>query len=96
MRIGDVDVRDIPQRALMERVAFVFQNERLFKQSIADNIRAARPGATHAEVEAAAHAAQCDDNRGEAARRAGHRGGRRRRAPCPAASGSAWPWPAPS
>ena len=61
VRIGDVDVRDIPQRALMERVAFVFQNERLFKQSIADNIRAARPGATHAEVEAAAHAAQCDD-----------------------------------
>ena len=61
VRIGDVDVRDIPQRALMERVAFVFQNERLFKQSIADNIRAARPGATRAEVEAAAHAAQCDD-----------------------------------
>ena len=61
MRIGDVDVRDIPQRALMERVAFVFQNERLFKQSIADNIRAARPSATRAEVEAAAHAAQCDD-----------------------------------
>ena len=61
VRIGDVDVRDIPQRALMERVAFVFQNERLFKQSIADNIRAARPSATRAEVEAAAHAAQCDD-----------------------------------
>ena len=61
VRIGDVDVRDIPQRALMERVAFVFQNERLFKQSIADNIRAARPGATRAEVEAAASAAQCDD-----------------------------------
>ena len=61
VRIGDVDVRDIPQRALMERVAFVFQNERLFKQSIADNIRAARPGATRAEVEAAARAAQCDD-----------------------------------
>ena len=61
VRIGDVDVRDIPSARLMERVAFVFQNERLFKQSLADNIRAARPDATRAQVEAAAHAAQCDD-----------------------------------
>lgn len=61
VRVGGVDVRDIPQAELMERVAFVFQNDRLFKQSLADNIRAARPSATRAEVEAAAHAAQCDD-----------------------------------
>ena len=61
VRIGDVDVRDIPSARLMERVAFVFQNERLFKQSLADNIRAARPDATRAQVEAAAPAAQCDD-----------------------------------
>lgn len=59
--VGGVDVRFIPQAELMERVAFVFQNDKLFKQSLLDNIRAARPEATREEVEAAAHAAQCDD-----------------------------------
>lgn len=59
--VGGVDVRDIPQHELMEQVAFVFQNNRLFKQSLADNICAARPDATREEIEAAAHAAQCDD-----------------------------------
>lgn len=61
VRIGGVDVRDIPLSSLMDRVAFVFQNDRLFKQSLADNIRAARPDATCEEVEAAARAARCDD-----------------------------------
>ena len=61
VRIGGVDVRDIPLSSLMDRVAFVFQNGRLFKQSLADNIRAARPDATRGEVEAAARAARCDD-----------------------------------
>lgn len=61
VRVGGVDVRNILQTELMERVAFVFQNDRLFKQSVAANIQAARPGATREEVVAAAHAAQCDD-----------------------------------
>ena len=61
VRVGGADVRDIPVSELMAQVAFVFQNDRLFKSSLADNIRAARPSATRAEVEAAAHAAQCDD-----------------------------------
>lgn len=59
--VGDADVRDVPADELMERIAFVFQNDHLFKQSLADNIRAAKPAATREEVEAAAHAAQCDD-----------------------------------
>ena len=59
--VGGADVRAIPQEELMGKVAFVFQNDRLFKQSLADNIAAGRPDATRAEVEAAAHAAQCDD-----------------------------------
>ena len=46
--------------ALMRQVAFVFQDTRLFKQSLLENIRAGRPGATRDEVLAAAHAAQCD------------------------------------
>ena len=59
--IGGVDVRELDDRALMERVAFVFQDTRLFKTSILENIRMVRPSATAEEVRAAAHAAQCGD-----------------------------------
>ena len=59
--VGGNDVRDIPRSRLMDSVSFVFQNTQLFKRSLMDNIRFARPSATRAEVEAAAHAAQCDD-----------------------------------
>ncbi len=45
----------------MDQIAFVFQNSRLFKTSILENIRAARPEATQAQVEAALMAAQCGD-----------------------------------
>ena len=59
--VGGVDVRRMDPRDLMDRVAFVFQANRLFRQSIYDNVRAARPQATRDEVLAALHAAQCDD-----------------------------------
>ena len=59
--VGGVDVRELDSRALMEQVAFVFQDTRLFKESILDNIRAARPNASRDEVLAAAQAAQCGD-----------------------------------
>lgn len=59
--IGGVNVRDMNTEDLMKQVAFVFQNTRLFKESLLDNIRAARPEASREEVIAAAHAAQCDD-----------------------------------
>ena len=45
----------------MRQVAFVFQNTRLFKESLLENIRAARPEASRDEVLSAARAAQCDD-----------------------------------
>ena len=45
----------------MEHVAFVFQANRLFKQSVLENVRAARPDATREEVVRALSAAQCDD-----------------------------------
>lgn len=61
VRVGGVDVRDIDTRALMERVAFVFQDNRLFKKSIYENVAAARPNATREEVMAALAAAQCND-----------------------------------
>lgn len=59
--VGGVDVRDMDSDTLMNKVAFVFQNTRLFKQSLLDNIRAARPAADRKQVLAAAHAAQCDE-----------------------------------
>lgn len=59
--IGEVNVRDMNTEDLMKQVAFVFQNTRLFKESLLENIRAARPEASREEVIAAAHAAQCDD-----------------------------------
>lgn len=61
VRMGGIDVRDMDPHDLMERVAFVFQANRLFKQSIFENVRAARPQATREEVMEALHAAQCDD-----------------------------------
>ncbi len=59
--VGRVDVREMDPHELMEQVAFVFQTNRLFRRSLADNVRAARPDATDEEVAAALHAAQCDD-----------------------------------
>ena len=61
VRIGGTDVRDMDPADLMGQVAFVFQTNQLFAQSLADNVRAARPDATDAEVLAALSAAQCDD-----------------------------------
>ena len=59
--VGGVDVRDADPHVLMDQVAFVFQNNRLFKTSILENVRASRPEATSEEVQAALTAAQCDD-----------------------------------
>ena len=61
VKIGGVDVRQMDSRDLMSRVAFVFQDTKLFKTSILENIRMARPKATIEEVKAAAKAARCDD-----------------------------------
>ncbi|MBQ9067684.1 MAG: ABC transporter ATP-binding protein, partial [Eggerthellaceae bacterium] len=61
VEVGGVDVRDMDPHVLMDQVAFVFQNNRLFKTSILENVRAARPEASREEVEAALAAAQCDD-----------------------------------
>ena len=61
VRIGGVDVRRIPKEELMDTISFVFQNSRLIKASILENVRMGRPGATREEVLAALHNAQCDD-----------------------------------
>ena len=59
--IGGVPVSQIPKRELMERIAFVFQDSRLLKASILENVRASRPNATREQVQEALRAAQCDD-----------------------------------
>jgi len=61
VRVGGADVRDIPKEELMDTISFVFQNSRLLKGSILDNVRLGRPQATEAEVLAALKAAQCMD-----------------------------------
>ena len=56
-----MDVRQIDPHVLMDQIAFVFQNSRLFKASILENVRAARPNATREQVLSALKAAQCED-----------------------------------
>lgn len=59
--VGGVDVRQISKQDLMRRIAFVFQNTKPFKDTLLENIRAARPDATREEVLHAAEAAQCKE-----------------------------------
>ena len=59
--IGGVDVRDIGKEELMNTVSFVFQNSKLIKASILDNVKLGNPYATEAEVMSALRAAQCMD-----------------------------------
>ncbi|WP_296875232.1 ABC transporter ATP-binding protein [Thomasclavelia sp.] len=61
VEVGGVDVTNIDPHVLMDQVAFVFQNNRLFKTSILENVRIARPEATRQEVLDALIAAQCKD-----------------------------------
>lgn len=59
--VGGVDVRKITKKDLMEQIAFVFQNTRLFNDTLFENIRAAKPNATRQEVMKAVEMAQCKD-----------------------------------
>ena len=61
VKVGGVDVKQIDPHVLMDNIAFVFQNNRLFKTSIFENVRAAKPEATRKEVLLALEAAQCMD-----------------------------------
>ena len=59
--VGGTDVRDIPKEELMNTVSFVFQNSRLLKGTLLDNVKLGKPDATEEEVLAALNAAQCMD-----------------------------------
>ncbi|SFN72951.1 ABC transporter ATP-binding protein [Xenorhabdus japonica] len=56
--IGGIDIRNMDEPTLRNNISFVFQRIFLFNDTIANNIRLARPDASQAEVEAAATAAQ--------------------------------------
>lgn len=47
--IGDTDIKRIPQKSLMDRVSFVFQDSKLIKTSILENVRMAKPDASEEE-----------------------------------------------
>lgn len=61
VRIGGVDVKDIPSAQLMNMVSFVFQDSKLLKMSIYDNVRMGKKDATREEVMEALKNAQCED-----------------------------------
>lgn len=59
--IGGADVRNIPKEELMNSVSFVFQDSRLIKGSILENVKLSKPSASEEEVMKALEAAQCMD-----------------------------------
>ena len=61
IKVGEVDVRNISTKELMENISFVFQNTTLFKDSIYNNVAIGRKGASREDVKKALSLAQCDD-----------------------------------
>lgn len=61
VKIGGADVRNIPSDELMNYVSYVFQDSKLLKMSIMDNVRMGRPDAADEEVMQALRDAQCMD-----------------------------------
>ncbi len=61
IRIGGVPLTDYTQEAVMRHIAFVFQNTKLFKTTIYENVRIGRPDATREEIMNALSLAQCDE-----------------------------------
>jgi ATP-binding cassette subfamily B protein len=57
--IGGVDVRDIDPKELMKHISFVFQNTKLFKASLLENIKYGNPDASMEEIDRAIDMAQC-------------------------------------
>lgn len=61
VKVGGVDVTQIDPHILMDQVAFVFQNNHLFKATIFENVHISKPEASRQDVLNALSAAQCDD-----------------------------------
>lgn len=61
VKIGGVNIKDMKKEDLMDTVSFVFQNSRMIKASVAENIKLGNPNATYDEIKTALKKAQCDD-----------------------------------
>jgi ATP-binding cassette subfamily B protein len=61
IRIGGIDIREIPLAELSKMVSFVTQDNFLFNCSLKENIRLGNPAATDEEVFRAARAARCEE-----------------------------------
>ena len=61
IKIGGIDIRDISEENLMKNISFVFQNTKLYKGTLLDNIREGKPNATIEEVNEALKQARCED-----------------------------------
>lgn len=59
--LGDVDIRDIPYDELLDRISIVMQNVQLFDNTIEENIRVGKKGATKEEIIKAAKKARIHD-----------------------------------
>jgi ATP-binding cassette subfamily B protein len=61
VRVGGLDVRDVPLRQLRQAIGVVFEEAFLFSSSVRDNIAYGRPDASDEEIVAAAGAAEADE-----------------------------------
>lgn len=61
VKIGGVNVKDVPKEELMNTVSFVFQDSKLLKTTVLENVRMAKPSASREEVLKALRDAQCGD-----------------------------------
>ena len=61
IKLGGTDISYVDPEALLENISIVFQDVVLFNNTIMENIRLGRRGATDEEVYAAARAAQCEE-----------------------------------
>ena len=51
--IGGINIKDFEKESLMKKIAFVFQNSKLFKMSLRENLLIGKPDATDEEIESA-------------------------------------------
>ncbi len=61
IQIGGVDVREISEETLMQNISFVFQNTKLYKGTLLENVREGKPDATVDQVLQALKQARCED-----------------------------------
>ena len=61
IKIGGADIRNIPKEKLMESVSFVFQDSKLIKATVSENVKMGKPDASDLEFAQALKIARCDD-----------------------------------